>query len=109
MDVWEPLNSVCTPGGASAKLMEGQGTVSTALNTLPLSPCLFLGAVKPQLTGHSSISSCVAVLGLSPPLVPCHIMGCSPAPGTAGSGSVKGSRAGRKGSITVTNNCVLTN
>lgn len=33
MDVWEPLNTVCAPGGEFAKLMEGRGIVSTAFNT----------------------------------------------------------------------------
>lgn len=33
MDVWEPLNTVCAPGGQFAKPMEERGTVSTAFNT----------------------------------------------------------------------------
>lgn len=87
-----------------------------------ISPSFVLssGAVK---SGHHlqaiSTSAPVWLLHLSPPLAPCHIPGCSPGsvshhglllcPGDSSVGTSEGSGAGRKGSITVTNNCVLTN
>lgn len=109
MDVWEPLNPACAPGGEFAKPMEERGAASTALNTGTSLFLPFPGTAKPQLPGHSSICSRVAVLGSQPSPGSVSHHGLLPCPGEGSVGSIKGSRAGRKGSITVTNNCVLTN
>lgn len=87
MDVWEPLNAVRAPGGEFAKPMEGRGTVSTAFNTGTFISLPFPSPRCSEASTHRSISCCVAVLGLSSALVPCHIVGCFPAPGPAASGA----------------------
>lgn len=66
------------------------------------------GEVLPLLSGSSSISSCVAARSQPFPGSVSHC-GLLPCPRDSSVGTGKGNGAGRKGSITVTNNCLLTN
>lgn len=97
--VHQPLNAMLVPGMVLARPVGGRGNVTMAPLQEPSSNAL------PCLSPHSALSHSHPV-GLHLVAVSHH--SCCPTAGTRHQEG-EGSRAERKGSITVTNNSVLTN